>query len=56
MIIIGCDFHRSWQQVAWLDTETGETAERKLVHAAGEAEPFCPRFFPGFDNETPPDL
>ena len=25
MMIIGCDFHPSWQQVAWLDTETGET-------------------------------
>ena len=40
MIIIGCDFHPSWEQVAWLDTETGETAERRLVHAAGEAGPF----------------
>jgi hypothetical protein len=28
MIIVGCDFHPSWQQVAWVDTETGETAER----------------------------
>src|SRR5262249_33890335 len=44
MIIIGCDFHPSWQQVAWLDTETGETAERRLVHAAGEAEPFYRRW------------
>ena len=24
MMIIGCDFHPSWQQVTWLDTETGE--------------------------------
>ncbi len=24
MMIIGCDFHPSWQQVSWLDTETGE--------------------------------
>jgi len=40
MIIIGCDFHPSWQQIAWVDTETGETAERKLVHASGEAEQF----------------
>ena len=23
MMIIGCDFHPSWQQVAWLDSETG---------------------------------
>ena len=28
MMIIGCDFHPSWQQVAWLDTETGETGEQ----------------------------
>jgi transposase len=40
MLIIGCDFHPSWQQIAWLDTETGETGERKLVHAAGEAKQF----------------
>jgi transposase len=40
MMIIGCDFHPSWQQIAWLDTETGETGERKLVHAEGEAEKF----------------
>ncbi len=25
MMIIGCDFHPSWQQVSWLDTETGES-------------------------------
>jgi transposase len=40
MLIIGCDFHPSWEQVCWLDTETGETGERKLVHAAGEAQSF----------------
>ncbi len=40
MIIIGCDFHPSWQQIAWVDTETGETGERKLVHSNGEAEHF----------------
>ena len=40
MIIIGCDFHPSWQQVAWLDRETGETGEQKLVHGSGEAQPF----------------
>jgi transposase len=40
MMIIGCDFHPSWQQVSWLDTETGETGEQKLVQAAGEAERF----------------
>jgi len=40
MMIIGCDFHPSWQQVNWLDTETGETGERKLVQASGDAERF----------------
>ncbi len=40
MMIIGCDFHPSWQQVSWVDTETGECGERKLVHAAGEAKMF----------------
>jgi len=40
MIIIGCDFHPSWQQICWLDQETGETAEQKLVHGSGEVEKF----------------
>jgi transposase len=40
MMIIGCDFHPSWQQVSWLDTETGETGEQKLVQALGDAERF----------------
>jgi hypothetical protein len=40
MMIIGCDFHPSWQQVSWLDTETGDTGERKLVQASGDAERF----------------
>jgi transposase len=40
MMIIGCDFHPSWQQVSWLDTETGETGGQKLVHASGDAKKF----------------
>ena len=40
MRIIGCDFHPSWQQVAWLDAATGETGECKLVNGDGEAEQF----------------
>jgi transposase len=40
MMIIGCDFHPSRQQVSWLDTETGETDERKLVHASGDGKAF----------------
>jgi transposase len=43
-VIIGCDFHPSWEQVAWLDTETGETQERKLLHGEGEAEGFYAGF------------
>jgi len=38
MLIVGCDFHPSWQQIAWLDTETGETGEQQLLHAGGEAQ------------------
>ena len=38
MIIVGVDFHPSVQQVAFLDTETGETGERRLNHSDGEAE------------------
>jgi transposase len=40
MMVIGCDYHPSWQQVCWVDTETGETEERSLEHASGEAERF----------------
>jgi transposase len=40
MMIIGCDFHPSREQVAWLDPETGETGEQVLLHATGEAERF----------------
>ena len=40
MIIIGCDFHPSWQQVCWLNTETGETRKQRLMHGNGEAERF----------------
>src|SRR6266478_4097529 len=40
MMLIGCDFHPSWQQVSWLGVETGETGEQKLVHARGEAKQF----------------
>jgi transposase len=40
MWIIGCDYHPSVQQIAWVDTETGECGERRLTHAGGEAEQF----------------
>ena len=40
MKIIGCDFHPSFQQIAMVDTETGEMTERRLLHAEGEAQRF----------------
>jgi len=40
MLIIGCDYHPSVQQTAWVDTETGDCGERRLVHENGEAEQF----------------
>ena len=30
MLIIGCDYHPRWQQICWVDAETGETEERIL--------------------------
>jgi transposase len=39
MLIIGCDYHPSFQQIAFVETETGELGERRLVHAE-EAEQF----------------
>jgi hypothetical protein len=36
MIIIGVDYHPSVQQIAYVDTETGETCERRLNHSDGE--------------------
>jgi len=32
MMIIGCDFHPRFQQIAHLDKETGECGERRLTH------------------------
>lgn len=40
MMVIGCDYHPSWQQICWLDTATGETGENQLDHASGEATKF----------------
>jgi transposase len=40
MMIIGCDLHTRYQQVAMVDTETGELVERRLEHEGGEARVF----------------
>ena len=39
MIIIGCDYHPGFQQIAFVDTDTGEFQERRLEHRE-EAEEF----------------
>jgi transposase len=40
MVIIGLDYHPSFQQIAFVDSETGECGERRLMHSDGEAERF----------------
>src|SRR5271163_839756 len=40
MMIIGVDYHPSDQYIAFADTETGESGERRLSHSDGEAEKF----------------
>ena len=39
MQIIGCDYHPGFQQIAFVDSETGECGERRLEHT-DEAEQF----------------
>jgi transposase len=38
--IIGCDFHPSYQQIAMVDTESGDLWEGRLRHEGGEAHRF----------------
>ena len=40
MLIIGCDFHTRYQQIAMVDRATGELTERRLDHENGEAHAF----------------
>jgi len=44
MVLIGCDFHPSWQQVSWMNRETGEAGDQKLVHEPGAVEKFYRQF------------
>jgi transposase len=47
MLIIGCDFHTRYQQIAMAEDSTGELlVERRLDHESGEAEAFY-RSLPG---------
>ena len=39
-MIIGVDYHPSFQQIAFFIAETGECGERRLSHDNGEAERF----------------
>ena len=39
MLIIGCDYHPGFQQIAFVDTDSGELQERRLEHRE-EAEKF----------------
>ena len=39
MLIIGCDYHPAFQQIAFVDTATGDCGERRLEHRE-EAEKF----------------
>ncbi len=43
MLIIGCDFHPRFQQIAMLDQDTGDYNEHRLEHSNGEAEQFYRR-------------
>ena len=40
MTLVGCDLHTRKQQVAVLDTDTGELQERELLHAGDAVERF----------------
>jgi transposase len=39
-MFIRCDLHSRFQQIAMLDTTTGEIVTRRLEHENGEAEKF----------------
>jgi hypothetical protein len=43
MLIIGCHYHPGFQQIAFVDTESGEFVERRPVHRE-EAEQFYGEF------------
>jgi hypothetical protein len=39
MLIMSCDYHPGFQQIAFVDTDTGELSERRLAHRE-QAEQF----------------
>jgi transposase len=46
-MIIGCDWHPSYEIVVWMEEETGEVRKRRLEHGNGEAERFYASLAPG---------
>ena len=40
MMIIGCDLHTRYQQIAMVNTDSGELVDRRLEHESGEARAF----------------
>ncbi len=40
MILVGCDFHSRYQQIACVETDTGDLVERRLKYENGEARAF----------------
>ncbi len=40
MLLIGCDFHTRFQQIAMVDSVTGKILNRRLDRGTGEAHQF----------------
>lgn len=49
MNYVGCDFHTRFQQIAMVDTESGEMTERRLYHQGGKE---VERFYGGLKGPT----
>jgi len=41
MMLLGVDYHPSFQTTAFFAEETGECSEQELIHSDGQAEKFC---------------
>jgi transposase len=52
MIIIGCDYHPGFQQIAFVDTETGDYGERRLEHSEGAEEFYRDLACPGQEGAS----
>ncbi len=42
MMIIGCDFHARYKQIAMMDQATGELSEQRLEHERARSRPLAP--------------